>query len=127
MLGKDVKNKRRAVNDTRIEQLLQVTLLGGGKLVLEDNQVKTQFLLQTTQFLRTTFANIGRHVGVAQPLDHRSNNLGTRCASQRPQFAQGILNTPQTLLLFRVNCSQVGTFKPTMSASFDYTILLCRS
>jgi len=35
-------------------------------------------LLQTAKFLRTAFANVGCHIGMAQSLYHCPNNFGTR-------------------------------------------------
>jgi hypothetical protein len=78
MLGKDIENERCTINHTSIQQLLQVALLRWGKLIIKNHEVKTQLLLQTAKFLRTAFANVSCHIGMAQSLDHCPNNFGTR-------------------------------------------------
>ena len=52
MLGEDVEDQRLSVDDVAFEQLLQVSLLGRGELVVEDDEVDVQRLGQGGQLLR---------------------------------------------------------------------------
>ena len=72
VLGEDVEDQRDAVDDVDLEQLLQVALLGGRQLVVEDDDVDVERLGQLAQLLGLALADVGGGVGRVPPLQHRA-------------------------------------------------------
>src|SRR6266581_5100367 len=126
MLTKDIQYKGGTINDTGVKYFLEVALLRWGEFVVENHQVDRQLLLYLAQFLRASLANVGRHIGMMEPLYHCSYDVcsGGRC--QYFQLTEGIFNTPQALQRVAFDGDEEGVFMPSISACFDSTFLLCR-
>jgi len=110
VLGEDVEDQRRAVDDARIDQLFQVALLRRRQFIIDDHQVKIKFFAQRAQFLRSPLANIGYRIGMTQTLDQRPGNIRSSRARQRPQLADRVFRAPHAVLLVAFNRDQIGMF-----------------
>ena len=71
VLGEDVEDQRDAVDDVDLEQLLEVALLRGRELVVEDHDVDVERVREVAQLFGLALADVGRRIGRAAPLQHR--------------------------------------------------------
>ena len=56
-LRKDIKNERSPVEHLAIENLLEVTTLGGGKFVVENDRIHVRMAATLSKFVRLAFAD----------------------------------------------------------------------
>ena len=80
VLGEDVEDQRHAVDDVAPEQLLQVALLSGRQLVVEDHDVDVEGVGQAAQLVGLAGADVGGGIG-------RSDAAG---APTRPESAPAV-------------------------------------
>jgi len=46
MLGKNLQDERRSINDSKLQEIFQMTLLGRSQFSIDDDQGKTHFLFE---------------------------------------------------------------------------------
>src|SRR5659263_151936 len=91
MLGEDVEDERGAIDDPHAELVLEVTLLGGRKLVLDNHQVGLQagdFLLELNQL---ALAEVGMGYGMVPTLNHFTSIFGAGGGQQLAQLGQRLI------------------------------------
>ncbi len=93
-LGKDVQNQRRAVHDLAIERFFQVALLAGRELAVEDDDVAVLLLAQVFELVHLALADVGRRIGLAQPLRDLAHHQHARRARQLAQLGQRVFERP---------------------------------
>ncbi len=72
VLGEDVEDQGDAVDDVAFEQLLEVALLGGRQLVVEDDDVDVERLGELVELLGLPRPHVRRRVGPVAPLQDAS-------------------------------------------------------
>ena len=77
VLRKDVENDRRAVNGRATKYLLQITLLGGRQILLEDHRVGVDREADLLQFIHLARAKEGGRIGGIATLHHARDHVGT--------------------------------------------------
>ena len=80
-----IQDQGGTVDDLDAEACFQITLLGGGKLIVKDGHVSPQLVGQIHQLLQLALAQICRSIPV-RPLADCSHNLGAGRASQVAQL-----------------------------------------
>jgi len=111
VLGKDIEDESRAVQDLDIEGLLQVALLGGGEFVIEYHGGKPQFVAPRGDLHDLAAADVSRRVRAVQPLHCAANDLGASGPRQEGQLFQGSLGAPAggpSVGLSHLRCHQEG-------------------
>jgi len=78
----DVQDEGSAVYHLGVYSALQISLLGWGEFIIEDNQVVSKLLFERSQFLKFAFAQIVCGCWRCQALRYRSYHLGPCCARQ---------------------------------------------
>ena len=78
VLGEDVEDQRDAIDDVDLEQALEVALLRGRELVVEDDEVDVERVGELLQLLGLAGTDVGRGVGRVAPLQHELDGLGAR-------------------------------------------------
>ncbi len=99
VLGEDVEDQRDAVDDVDREQILEVALLGGRQLVVEDHDVDVERLADRLQLLGLALADVGRRVGRAPALQLGVDGLGAGRVGEQRQLGRATLR-----LLRRCRC-----------------------
>ena len=66
--GENIKNQRGPIDDLDIEKLLEVSLLGWRKFVVENDKVIVELFAEIADFLEFAFADIRAGQGVTQLL-----------------------------------------------------------
>ena len=79
VLGEDVEDQRDAVDDVDREQLLEVALLRGRELVVEDDDVDVERVADLAQLLGLALADVRRGVG------RRAGVAARDAPARRPQ------------------------------------------
>ncbi len=98
VLGEDVEDHRRTVDGRPAQQLLQVALLGGGELVVEDDRVTVRLEGDLQQLLGLALADVGGRIRCG-PLLHQARHLvGPRGVDQLRELVEaglGVLRAPR--------------------------------
>src|ERR1035441_453354 len=87
--GKDVQNELGAVDDLGVYQLLEVALLGGREVVVEDHHVGAAESDGGRDLFHFATANEGGGVRSRTRLIHFFDNPGSRAGGQFGQFLEG--------------------------------------
>ena len=69
VLGEDVEDQLRAVDDARLERVLERPLLGRVELVVDDQHLGVRALVRLLQLLELALADVGAPVGLRAVLD----------------------------------------------------------
>ena len=88
VLGEDVEDQRDAVDDVDLEQLLEVALLRGRELVVEDHEVDVERVGELLQLLGLARTDVGRGVGRVAPLQHELDRLGAGGVGEARQLLE---------------------------------------
>ena len=91
MLGENVKDERRAVDDLGVDDILQPTTLGGGQLLVNDDGVRLDAAHDIGQLAGLTGPQVGRGVGLHTALDNAVEHARTGGLRERGQLAQRVL------------------------------------
>ncbi len=101
--GKDIEDQRGAVDDHDIELTLEVALLGGAKLAVDQDDVVAERLAQLLDLLQLAFADVGAGVRVSELLRDRADDLDIDRLGQPRQLLERVSRCPLLLLLFDSN------------------------
>ena len=88
VLGEDVEDHRGAVDRRPPEQLLQVAMLRGRQLVVEDDGVRVEAAAQLGDLLGFAAPDEGGRVGGITTLHDAADDIGTGAVDQLGQFVQ---------------------------------------
>ena len=88
VLGEDVEDQRDAVDDVAREQLLEVALLRGRELVVEDHEVDVERVRELAQLLGLARADVGRGIGTVAPLEHELDRFGARGVDEQRELVE---------------------------------------
>ena len=91
--------------------LLEVSLLGWAKLVVEDYDVGLKLLLEFANFLQLALADV-EATAFIQPLGHGCDHLRAGGICQLGQFFQGGLEAPGAAGAFELHTDEQGTLRP---------------
>src|SRR5579859_6477246 len=85
-LGENVQNQRGAIQNLTIENLLQVSALGGGQFVIKDDRIDIRLATMQGKFVGFSFANKSAGAGSSQLLEALSHHLASSGSSQFGKF-----------------------------------------
>ena len=88
VLGEDVEDERDAIDDVDREQLLEIALLGGRQLVVEDDDVDVERFRDGPQLLRLALADVGGGVGRAPALQLRVHRFRARGVGEQGELLE---------------------------------------
>src|SRR3984893_388383 len=88
VLGEDVEDERDPVDDVAGEQLLEVALLRGAELVVEDHDVDVEGLGERAQLLGLALADVGGGVRCVAPLQHPLDRFGARGVGEQAELVE---------------------------------------
>ena len=91
VLGEDVEDQLRAVDDARRERVLERALLGRVELVVDDQHVGAAVGVERLQLLELALADVGLLVGPVALLDELVHRLDERRPRELAQLAQLVL------------------------------------
>ena len=78
VLGEDVEDQLRAVDDARLERVLEVPLLRRVELVVDEQHLGARLLVRALQLLELALADVGARVGPRAVLDELADRLDAR-------------------------------------------------
>ena len=88
VLGEDVHDQGDPVDDVPAEALLEVPLLGGRELVVEDDDVDVVGVGGAPQLLGLAGSDVGRGVGPVAALQHGLDGLGAHGVGQSGELVE---------------------------------------
>ena len=91
VLSKDVENHGGAIDNFRIDNILEFTALARRKFGIGNHGIGTDLLNQKFEFLSLTLAEVSCHVRVSSALKQSVENLCAGSFGQSGKLAQGIL------------------------------------
>ena len=91
MLGENVENEGRAVDDLRVDNVLQPTTLGGGQLLVNDDGVGLDAAHDVGQLAGLARPQVGCGVGLHAALDDTVKHARTGGLRERSQLTQRVL------------------------------------
>ena len=92
VLGEDVEDHSRAVDGGPAEDLLQVALLGGRQLVVEDHSVGVDGFADSPQLLCLAPPDVGRRVRRLAPLHDAGRLVGARGVDEKGKLVEARLD-----------------------------------
>ena len=98
MLGEDVQDQSRAVNDFDLDHFLQSVQLGRTEFAIADHRVGGGRRDDLAQFLRFPGADVGGRVRLIATLDDPFEHLRTGGLRQRGQFGQAGVGIGRTAI-----------------------------
>ena len=97
MLGENIENEGRAIDDLSVDDVLQPTTLGGGQLLVDDDRVGLDGAHDVGQFAGFAGPQVCRGVGLHAALDDAVEHARTGGLRERCQLAQRVLSLFLTL------------------------------
>ena len=96
MQREDIEDERRAVDnlDRLADDFLEVRLLAGAELVIEDDEVGLHTAHKRRKLLRLARADERARVGRLEALRHRAHDIRTRRVDEALELRQGLLERP---------------------------------
>jgi hypothetical protein len=88
MLGEDVEDELRPVDDPQVQQVLEAPLLTRGELVVDDERLGATRGNGTLQLLELALADVRPGVGRSAPLHDLADGLDARRDEKRPELLQ---------------------------------------
>ena len=88
VLGEDVEDQLRAVDDPRLERVLERPLLRRAELVVGDQHLGRGVAVRLLQLLELPFADVAARVGEAPVLDDPADRLDARRPRELLQFGE---------------------------------------
>ena len=88
VLGEDVEDQRDPIDDVDREHLLEIALLRGRELVVEDHDVDVEALRDGLQLFGLALADVGRGVGSAAALQLGVHGLGARGVGEQRELVE---------------------------------------
>ena len=86
VLGEDVQDQLRAVDDPRIQRVLEVALLRRGQLVVDEERLRSRFAVCALQLLELPLADVRAAVGTVAVLHQQADRLDARCPRELAQL-----------------------------------------
>jgi succinyldiaminopimelate transaminase len=106
VLGEDVEDQLRAINNARLERILERSLLGGLELLVDEQHLRTRLAVRALELLELALAHVGSLLRTRAVLDELTDRLDERRVRELSQLGQ---------LLFRVDSlSQHRNDEPTL-------------
>lgn len=93
-LREDIENQRCAIEDLAIELLLEISALGGGEFVIEDDRVNLLFAASSREFLDLALPQISSCNGGVKFLDPQIDDFTACCRSEFCEFVERISDFP---------------------------------
>ena len=106
VLGEDVEDQLRAIDDARLERVFERPLLSGVELVVDEEDLRAGFAVGALELLELALAEIGPPLGALPMLYDLTNGLDERGACEFSQLAQLVLGVD--------SLSQHGGDEPTL-------------
>jgi hypothetical protein len=91
VLGEDVENQLRAVDDTRLEHVLERTLLHRAELAVDEQHVGARFGIDLLQLGELALADVAAGIRARPVLGQRRDRLDARGARKLLQLGQLLL------------------------------------
>jgi succinyl-diaminopimelate desuccinylase len=88
VLGEDVEDQLRAIDDPRLERVLERSLLRRAELVVDDEHLGVRISVRLLQLLELPLAHVGAGVGKPPVLDHLGDRLDARRPRELFQFGE---------------------------------------
>ena len=88
VLGEDVEDQLRAVDDARVERILEGPLLRRIELGVDEEHFRPRLLVRALQLFELPFPHIGSRVGPAPVLDQLADRLDTRGPGELAQLGE---------------------------------------
>ena len=117
MLGKDVEDQCRAVDDLDLEVVLQIAQLGGGEFIVKEDDVQLQFFAQLAQLLNLAGTDVGGRVDALQILVRSADDLHPCRISELFQLIQGILEIEGPCLTAHLHANHECAFTNVRNVS----------
>ena len=89
VLGEDVEDQLRPVDHTRLQRVLERSLLHGRELVVDDQRLRARALERLLQLLELALADVGARVGPLAVLDELGHRLDAGGARELSQLGEG--------------------------------------
>ena len=91
VLGEDVKDEPRAVDDLHLDDILEMPQLAGTELTVADHRVRARGDHEVAQFASLAGADVRRGIGAVATLDDPFEHEGARSLRQGRKLAQAAL------------------------------------
>jgi len=88
VLGEDVEDQLRAVDDAGLELILEQTLLRGRQLVVDDQDLRARVPVRLPELVELPFADVRARVGLGAVLDEPGDGLDARRAAELLQLGE---------------------------------------
>ena len=88
MLGEDVEDELRAIDDARAQRILQAPLLAGVELVVNDERLRVGVLHEPFQLLELALAHVGSRIGRGPTLNELADRRDAGRAQELAQLSQ---------------------------------------
>ncbi len=88
VLGEDVEDQLRAVDDPRLERVLERSLLRRAEFVVDDEHLGVRIPVRLLQLLELPLAHVGARVGQPPVLDYPCDRLDARRPRELLQFGE---------------------------------------
>ena len=88
MLGEDVEDQLRAVDDARRERVLEAALLGRAELVVDEQRLRARVRELRLQLVELPFPDVAALVGPRPPLDELADRLDPGGARKLAQLVE---------------------------------------
>ena len=112
-LGENIENERGAVEDFAIENPLEISALGGRKLVVENNRIDFRAAAVQREFIRFPLADERPGTGCGHFLQPIADDFGSGGGSQLGKFLQRIVRF-RTVPEFEFYSYQKDPFSPSV-------------
>jgi hypothetical protein len=91
MPRKNVEDELRAVNNARLHDILNISLLRRGKIVVEENELRLHRSGSPAYLLQLAFADQSCGIGPITALEEFTGDFRSRTFCERAQFVQRLL------------------------------------
>ena len=91
VLGEDVQDQLGAIDDARLERVLEGPLLRGVELVIDEQHLGARLAVGTLQLLELPLAHVGTPLGARAMLDELADRLDKRRVRKLSQLGQLLL------------------------------------
>lgn len=95
MLGEDVEDQGRTVDDLDLDDVFEVDELAGAQLTVADDGVRARFEDDVPQFVCLAGADVGGRVRLVAALDHAVEHERARGLREGGQLGQRVLRVPR--------------------------------
>ena len=98
MLGEDVEDQLRAVDDARLQRVLEASLLRGSELAVHDQHLGACVCVRGLQLLELSLADVRAGVRLGTVLNELADGVDARGPGQRMKLCElrGFLGREQT-------------------------------